>query len=74
MCRQDHQEKHAIAVQELDQAKGQLKAVMDMERLVAEQVSEDHMIAAELGKKLSDLFPNIRPGYLVRGAVLLLII
>lgn len=39
--------------------------MMDVEQLVADMVSEDHIIAAELGKKLSDMFPNIRTGYLV---------
>jgi len=64
--RQDHQESFTAAVKDLDEAKGKLKAILDLEKIVANEVTEDHMIAAELGKKLCDVFPNIRTGYLVR--------
>lgn len=66
---QELQEQYAEAARELDEANARLKEMMDLEKLVASQVSEDHVVANELGKKLSDIFPMIRTGYLVSKCI-----
>lgn len=63
---QSLQEQYNEAARELDEASLVLKQAMDVERFVAGRISEDHVVAEELGKKLSEIFPMIRTGYLVR--------
>ena len=38
---------------------------MQEEREAAAEISDDHIVAFELGNRLSELFPTIRTGYLV---------
>jgi hypothetical protein len=53
------------ATKEMDEANAELKKILALEKKIASEVSEDHVIAGELGKKLADVFPTIRTGYLV---------
>lgn len=55
------------ASMELDEANSALSKALQEEQRAASVISEDHIIANELGKKLHDIFPTLRTGYLVRG-------
>lgn len=58
-----------FAAAEADEANRVLRKTQALERAAADEITEDHVIATDLGRKLHDIFPTLRTGYLVgRGA------
>lgn len=58
-------EAYDVATRESVDADTDLQQILALERKTASEISEDHVIAAELDKNPAEIFPTIRPGYLV---------
>lgn len=58
-------EAYDFAAAEADEANRVLRKTQAMERAAADEITEDHVIATDLGRKLHDIFPTLRTGYLV---------
>ena len=53
------------ALSEFRKAETDLAKIQDQENLLASKITDDHIIASEMGQNINNLFPALRTGYLI---------